>query len=153
MRLSELLKPEMILIKPACSSKDELVSKLVDRIYEKNGGFTYPREDVLKAIFIREKIGGTMLPSGLSIPHARLKDFDGFFLALGIPSEPLPYEGQHVRLMAVMVSSQSGGEYYLPTLAALTKLTREKEFLMRMHNAVNPKEVISIIKERDPELI
>jgi len=153
MRLSELLKPEMILIKPTCSSKDDLVSKLVDLIYDKNGGFTYPREDVLRAISLREKIGGTMLPSGLSIPHARLKDFDGFFVAMGIPAEPLPYEGHHVRLMAVMISSQSGGEYYLPTLAALTKLTREREFLTRLSNAENPEEIISIIKERDPELV
>lgn len=152
MVLSELLKCSLVLPKAACTSKDELISELVDLIYSSGCELPLTSREILKTIQMREVIGGTMLPSGLSIPHARLKDYSGFILAAGTPKESLIHQGIQLRLMTLMISSQSGGTLYLPVLAGVTKLSRDREYLYHLCNAETPEDFISIIKERDVEL-
>lgn len=149
MTLSELLAPDLILAKAVCASKDELISRLLDRIYGAGADIAIPRHDVLHAIQLREQIGGTLLPSGLSVPHARLRDFEGFIIAVGLPASPIPREDTPIRMMAVMISNQSGGLYYLPSLAALTKISRDSEYFSLLCGAETPESFISLIREKD----
>ena len=152
MTLSELLNPELILVKTASVSTNELISTLAEKIYETNPDFPVPREKLLDTIFKREQIGGTMFPSGLSVPHARLGNFEGFVLALGTSVEPILYQGFKLRLMALMISSQTGGQYYLPTVAALTKISRDNEYFSRLCEAEDKDDFIRILMERDQNL-
>jgi PTS system nitrogen regulatory IIA component len=152
MTLSELLKPELILPKILCSSKDDFIAKLLDCIYKTNKKFLYSQEEALTSIFKRELIGGTTFPSGLAVPHSRLGDFDGFVFALGTPLNPIFHEGIQIRLMVLMLSSQSGGLYYFPTVAALTKISMDSDYFSVLCEAESPEEFIKIIRERDLEL-
>jgi PTS system nitrogen regulatory IIA component len=153
MTLLELTKPELILINAPCASKDNLIITLIEQIY--SAGFKPPvlQDDLLQTILKREQIGGTLLPSGLSVPHARIGGFDGFILTFGMSKEPLFHEGTQIRLMALMVSSQSGGLFYLPTVAALTKISRDAAFLSNLCKAENAEEFISLLKEKDQLLM
>ena len=153
MTLVELIKPELVMTNVPCASKDDLISRIIENMYNMDARPSISQDMLLQAILKREQIGGTLLPSGLSIPHARLKDFDGFILALNTTKEPLFYEGTQIRLMALMVSSQSGGPYYLPTVALLTKISRDGEFLSRLCEAENAEAFISLINEKDQELV
>jgi len=152
MTLVELLKPEMILTNVPCTSKDDLIKSIVEKIYDSGMEPPVSQDVLLQAILKREQIGGTFLPSGLSVPHARLKDFEGFILALGTTREPLSHEGTPLHLMALMVSSQSGGPHYLPAVAALTKISRDAEFLSILARAENVEGFIGLMQERDQEL-
>jgi mannitol/fructose-specific phosphotransferase system IIA component (Ntr-type) len=153
MTLVDLLKPELVLTNTLCASKDDLISSLVEKIYRAGMGPPVSQDELLQAILKREQIGGTFLPSGLSVPHARLKDFDGFILALGTAKEPLFYEETQLHLMALMISSQSGGAYYLPAVAVLTKISRDAEFLSSLGGAENAEGFISLMREKDQELM
>jgi len=152
MTLTELLRPELVFPKTACASKDDLIDKLVGLICDIDREFPFSREDLLKNIHRREQIGGTLLPSGLSIPHARLKDFDGFIFAMATPAEPLFHEEQEIRLASMMITSQSGGPWYLTVLAALAKISKDEAFFSRLCGAENMENFVSILRERDQEL-
>ena len=152
MTLLDLLNPELVLPKTNCSSKDELITRLVEQVYNINQTFPLKREALLKTIDIREKIGGTLLPSGLSIPHARLENYDDFMIVVGTPKEALIQEGRPIRFMALMITSRSGSPYYLPALAGLTKISRDEEYFARLCGADDPKDFINILRERDPEI-
>ena len=152
MTLSELLESELVLLKTPCASKDELVRELVERVFSTGRELPLPKDDVLNTIIMREKIGGTTLPSGLSVPHVRLRGFEGFILALGIPKEPLLIEGIEVRMMAMMVTSQSGIPWYLPVLAGLTKISRDSGYFSRLCGAEDFNGFIGILRERDQDL-
>lgn len=152
MTLSELLERDLVLVKTSCTSKDELIIKLLDKVYSKGEKPPFSQDEILKKIQIREKIGGTVFPSGLSAPHARLLDYENFALAVGTPMEPLFHEGIQIHLMALMISSQSGGLYYLPALAGFTRISRDKEYFTRLCGAQNLECFYSILQERDPEL-
>lgn len=152
MTLSELLAPNLVLTKKACTSKDELIVMLVEHIYKTELPLPLSPKEMLKKIKIREEIGGTLFPSGLSVPHARLPNYDGFILALGMPAEPIFHQGIKIRLMALMITNQAGGLWYLPTLAYLTKLSRDTEYFSRLSGAENYDDVIEILRERNQEL-
>ena len=153
MTLTELLDSDLVLPKTPCASKDELISKMVDRIYSINKDFPIPQEEILKAIYLREKIGGTLLPSGLSVPHARQKEYEkDFIIALATPMQPIFHEGIQVRLMALMISNKTGGPHYLPTVTALTKISMDAEYLSRLCDAETPEDFIFILEEKDHEL-
>ena len=152
MTLTKLLKPELALVKIICASKDELIAKLVRHIHDTGWELPLKEEDLLKTINMREQIGGTLLPSGLSIPHARLENFEDFVLALAVPAKPLFHEGHKIRLAAMMITSQSGGPWYLPVLAALTRISRDEKYFSRLCGAENPGDFINILRERDTEL-
>ena len=152
MTLSELLKGELILPGFDCASKEELINKLVELVFAENQKLPINKHELLKTIHKREQIGGTLLPSGLSVPHARLQNYEGFILAIGVPKEPLKYEGQPLRLIAMMITSISGNPYYLPVLAALTKMSRDSEYFSRLIGAKNSEDFLNILRERDAEL-
>ena len=151
MTLSELLKSDLIHLKIKCASKNELISELLKQIYDIGQEPPFSYEEVLKKIHMREEIGGTLLPSGLSVPHARLKDYEGFVLALGIPSEPIFQDEIQIRMMSLMITSQSGGPYYLPTLANLTKMSRDGEYFSWLCGSVSREIFLSRLRERDIE--
>jgi mannitol/fructose-specific phosphotransferase system IIA component (Ntr-type) len=152
MTLSGLISPELVCLKVPAASKDKLINKLVSHTCRIDRCAPVPQEELLKTVFMREQIGGTLLPSGLSVPHARLRDFGGFILTLGVPGEALYHEGQAIRMMALMITSQSGTPWYLPVLAALTKISREETFFSPLLQAGSPEEFIRLIRERDLKL-
>jgi len=153
MTLTDLLKPELILTNAPCASKDDLIKGIVEKIYSAGMEPPVSRDALLQTISKREQIGGTFLPSGLSVPHAKLYDFDSFILALGTTKEPLFHEGTRLRLMALMISNQTGGLYYLPTVAALTKISRDGKFLSSLGEAENAEVFIELLKEKDQQVL
>ena len=149
MNLLELLKPELMIIKAGSTTKDELIAEIVERIYETYNDIPIPKEELLGSIDIREKIGGTTLPSGLAVPHSRLKDYDEIVIALATPAKSITNEGTKIRLMTLMLSSQSGGPYYLPAVAAFTKISRDEDYFSRLCESENRDAFIRILKERN----
>ena len=152
MTLSELLMPDLVVPGIACASKDELIRKLVQRVYGTDLELPLLQQDMQKTIYIRELIGGTLLPSGLSIPHARLRDFEGFIIALGTPADPLFHEGIQIRMMALMITSHSGVPWYLSVLAALTKISKDSEYFSRLCRVQDTENFFHVLRERDTEL-
>lgn len=149
MALRSLLNGNLILLNIKCSSKEELINKLLARVYEAGLEPPFPMDEVLKKISMREEIGGTLLPSGLSVPHARLGNYEDFVLAIGTPAEPIFQGGIQIHLMAMMISSQSGGPHYLPTLAELTKLSRDREYFLRLCSVAHNDDFVQMILDRD----
>ncbi|MDR0513237.1 MAG: PTS sugar transporter subunit IIA [Treponema sp.] len=152
MTLVELIKPDLVFTKAADTTKEDLIGKMVEGVY--NAGLELPvsRQSLLETIDTREQIGGTLLPSGLAIPHARIKGYEGFVFAVATPANPLYQAGQEIRLVALMVTSQSGGPWYLETLAALAKISRDEEYFTRLLAAQTPENFLSILKERNAPL-
>ncbi|MCL2472337.1 MAG: PTS sugar transporter subunit IIA, partial [Treponema sp.] len=91
-------------------------------------------------------------PSGLSIPHARLEEYDGFVIVLGTSKDALSQEGRRINLMALMITSKWGSPYYLPVLAELARISRDEEYFTRLCGAEKPADFFNILRERDREI-
>ncbi|GHV80094.1 hypothetical protein AGMMS49944_18850 [Spirochaetia bacterium] len=146
MKLSSLIHPDLVLLKRPGRTRDELLDEMIRELYRPGKRFPIPEKTLRDVIADRENLGGTLLPSGLAIPHARLEDFDDFIIVIGIPTSPIQAEGEPAtHMMALMLTSLSASTQYLNTLAALAKISQGPLF-PKLCGAVNPNAFIEILK-------
>jgi PTS system nitrogen regulatory IIA component len=155
MKLSSLIKPELVLIKKSCKNHDELCDELIAAIY-KSQKLPLPIAVVKKGIAERELLGGTVHSTGIAVPHARLENFDDFIIAIGILETPLeiaqPDRTVSIRMMMLLLTSHSSSLLYLNTLAAFAKISKETEYFTRLCNAANPSDFIDLLEEKNIEV-
>jgi PTS system nitrogen regulatory IIA component len=154
MKLSSLINPELVLLKRPCKTRDELLDELIRELYHGGQKVSIPENILRGAITDRENLGGTLLPTGLAIPHARLDGFDDFILAVGIPASPIQGTAQGeppVRMMVLMLTSMSSSTQYLNTLASLAKISQGPLF-STLCGAANQNAFIEILKDANIEI-
>jgi PTS system nitrogen regulatory IIA component len=155
MKLSSLLNPDLVLIKKPCKSKNELLNELIREIY-KTHRLSLPEEEVRQALLHREQLGGTAFPTGLITPHARLERFDDLLIAIGIPAEPIivPQNGEDItiRMMVLLLTSQTASSLYLNSLSAFVKFSRDSDFFGKLCGAANPHAFIQLFKDANIEV-
>jgi len=110
------------------STRDEAIEKLVDLLLEakqiKDARHFY------KAVLDREKIVSTGIGLGVAIPHAKLKEFDDFFIAIGIQKEKgldwNSLDNNPVRLIFLIGGPEKRQTDYLQLLSKLTSALKEE---------------------------
>jgi mannitol/fructose-specific phosphotransferase system IIA component (Ntr-type) len=152
MKLSSLLIPELVLFNKSCKTKDELIDELIREIYRTKQHIALSEQQVRAAILEREHLGGTLFPNGLATPHARFENFNDFLIVIGVPTEPVVYENNPIRMMVLMLTSQVASTIYLNTLSAFAKLSQDTGLFTRLCQSVNPQGFIQIIKDRAIEV-
>jgi mannitol/fructose-specific phosphotransferase system IIA component (Ntr-type) len=71
MKLSSLLKPELILLKQQYATHNELLEALIAELYRGRPQVDLSHEVVRQGVMNADALQGIMLPTGLSIPHAK----------------------------------------------------------------------------------
>lgn len=151
MKLSSLIVPELVLLKRRGETKDALIDELIREIYHTRQKISIPELVVRKAVYDRESLGGTVLPSGLAVPHARLEGFDDILIAVGVPALPPQHDNTPIRMMILILTSQSASTLYLNTLAAFTKISMAPSF-EKLREAANPQSFIQLLKDANIEV-
>jgi CBS domain-containing protein len=125
MKLSSLLKPELVLLKQQYKTHNELLDGLIAELYRDGQKTALSEDAVRKGIMNRETLQGTLLPTGLSIPHAKFEDLYESVIVIGVPESPMPTRGDSpVRMMALMLSPTTNTTRHLNILAAFGKLSK-----------------------------
>jgi nitrogen PTS system EIIA component len=146
MKLSNLLDPRLILLDREVSSIDEAIATGV-AVFSDQQLHSLRREDVLSKVRERQALGGTIFPSGIAIPHARLTGFDDILIAAIRPKTPVPVEGQQaVRLIWLVLTSQAASSTYLKVLANLVKLSRDDSAMQLLAHAESGSRFIDVVE-------
>jgi CBS domain-containing protein len=129
MKLSSLLKPEFILLKQQCKTHNELLDTLIAELYRDGQKIELPEDIVRKGIMNRVTLQGILLPTGLSIPHAKFDDLHECVIVIGVPESPMPTRGDTpLRMMTLMLSPTTNSTQYLNVLAAFSKISKGELF-------------------------
>jgi len=102
-----------------------------------------------KEIFKREKLMSTGIGYGIAIPHARHKTVKDFVIALGRKKQGLEYESiddKPVQLIFMIGASDNQDKDYIKVLSRLVLRLKNPEFVEKVLNAENSKEIYQIIK-------
>lgn len=93
--------------------------------------------ELLEAIFQRERLMSTGIGLGIAVPHIRLEDISEVIVALGVSKEPIEdYEsldGNHVHFISMIIASSDQHNEYIRLLADITsvlKKERTREMLL-----------------------
>lgn len=129
-------------------NRNEAISKLADCLVscynlEEN------KDEFLQAVLEREKIASTGIGVGVAIPHAKLPDFDDFFVAIGILKTGINWNSMDnvdVRLIFLIAGPDDKQCDYLNLLSQLTLVLRDEEIRKKLLNYTNPKQIIETFK-------
>ena len=129
-------------------TREELMGGLVNLLEEQ--GKLQDKESFQKALLDREKIISTGIGMGVAIPHAKLPNYDSFFIAIGI--QPKGIEWQSLDDLPVQLIFMIGGPdnmqtRYLQVLSQLTSVIKDEELRKEIIKASSPEEVFSLFEK------
>ena len=146
MHLSDLLDRRFILFLDA-TSRDEAIHELINKL-DVEGAL--PDANAFRsAIQHREGLVSTGIGSGVAVPHARMKGYDEFFIAVGIQrSQGLDWNALDqvpVRLVFLIGGPDDQQVEYLQLLSSLTHTIKDPELRRQLLQATKPEEVIDLL--------
>lgn len=136
-------------------TRDQCLEHLSNILHEQ--GKVKDKKAFFQAILQREQIVSTGIGMGVAIPHAKMPDYENFFIAVGIQS----YQGidwQSLDELPVHLVFMIGGpanqqSEYLMILSALTKIIRNPKLRAELTHITNPHQIIKCITEEEKKLL
>jgi PTS system nitrogen regulatory IIA component len=153
MQLASLIIPNLVFLRRNYGSKDEIIDSLVRELFRsKRYKINYTAEEVKNAVYERESLGGTLFPTGLCVPHARLENFDDILILVCIPADPVFCENTGIRILVLVLTGHETSTIYLNTLSAFVRISLDKDFFERLLSSPSPPVFIQLLKERNIEV-
>jgi len=146
MKLGSLIDKDFILAGDAFSTVDEAVKHLVD-LFARKKKLPVSAEETMKIIKEREKLGGTVFPTGIAFPHGRIEKFDDLLIGVWIPPKTILSEDKEVKALFFSITSKAGSPLYLPVLAALSRFSQDSEAFGKLVSASTRTEIKSILDD------
>ena len=151
MKILDVLPKDAILADLKAQDKKGILEELVEpisRLKEVN------REELVRVLMERERLGSTGIGSGIGIPHGKLKDLDGLVLGFGLSRKGVDFESMDNRpthIFFLLVTPENSTGLHLKLLARISKLLKHEPFRERLLKAADREEIYAIIKEEDAE--
>jgi mannitol/fructose-specific phosphotransferase system IIA component (Ntr-type) len=149
-QLTELLSPERIKIPLVSSTKDEILSELVE-VVGRNANVRDLAE-VLRAVREREEVLSTGIGSGVAIPHGKSGGIGELALVAGVRPTGVDFEaldGKPVTLFFLLVGPDSAAGQHVKALSRISRLLRRDSFRVRLMEASSADEFYAIIAEAE----
>jgi PTS system nitrogen regulatory IIA component len=146
MLLSNLLELNFIHLKSDMSSKAEVIQHLLHH-FQKSSPVAFNLDAVRGAVERREALGGTVFPTGIAVPHARLEGFEDLLIGVCVPRQPIALEGVAVRMVVLILTSKVASPIYLTALAALLKMSQDKPLFEKLLGAHSAHEFVAAVEQ------
>ena len=152
MRLSELIRGDLVKVDLEATNKWEAIEELVDLLISAHEIPLAHRQPVIEAIFERERELSTGLEHGLAVPHGRTACVDQTITALGISREGIPFEtldDRPARAVILLVLPKETPQRHVRTLACIAGLGCNADVRERIYRAPTVEHVMELIGEAD----
>jgi len=126
MLLQEIFRPDDVLLGLEPGDKWEAIRSLMERLVEAGRVPEERSEELLEAVFERERSMSTGMERGLAIPHAAVEGIDGLAAALGIVTDDDGLEfssidGAPTRLVILLLIPREQKLLHIRTLADVAR--------------------------------
>ena len=145
-KISKYLDAELIASFDA-KTRDEALKVLIEKLDA--AGKLKNKQAFFNAIMDREKIVSTGIGMGVAIPHAKLADYDDFFIAIGILQKGVDWNAlDHapVRLIFMIGGPDDKQTEYLQILSSLTLAIKDEERRKKILTLNSPDGIINQFK-------
>lgn len=143
MRISDYLDSRLIHFLDV-DTRDQAISQLIG-ILEKEVDLP-EKQKFTKAIFHREGLVSTGIGMGIAVPHAKLQEFEDFFIVVGIQQKKgldwNSLDKAPVRLIFLIGGPEDRQTEYLQILSLLTSAIRDVELRKQLLNAKTKEQVL-----------
>lgn len=153
MNIAHILNPEAIVADLQGTGKKEVLAELTDALLRVDSGLD--RENVLKVLMERERLGSTGIGDGVAIPHGKLKDLDQLRISFGLSRQGVDFDsmdGKPANLFFLLIAPEESVGIHLKTLARISKLLKNTSVRERLLAATDRDEIHRIIAEEEDQL-
>lgn len=145
MRISDYLDSRLIVFLDV-DTRDEAIDALIDLLDDAD--HLPDKTAFRKAIFDREALVSTGIGMGVAVPHAKLKEFANFFIAVGVQqTKGLDWNALDkapIRLIFMIAGPDHKQTEYLQILSLLTSAIRDIELRKKLLNAQSPEQALAV---------
>ena len=146
MKITDLLSTSAIKINGTATSKEDLISKMVDLM--DNNGNIIDKEKYKKVVLEREKEGTTGIGEGIAIPHGKTDAISKPGLAAMVIPNGVDFDsldGQPAKLIFLIAAPDTKDNVHLDVLSRLSTLLMDTEFRKSLMEAKTPEEFLRCI--------
>lgn len=146
MKITDLLSESAIQLNGVASSKEEVISKMVDLMA--NNGNIINKEEYKRVVMEREKEGTTGIGEGIAIPHGKTEAVSRPGLSAMVVPDGVNFDsldGQPVKLLFLIAAPNTKDNVHLDVLSRLSTLLMDTEFREALLNAKTPEEFLMCI--------
>jgi nitrogen PTS system EIIA component len=151
MKILDVLQKDGILADLKSRDKKGILEELATPLA---GIAKIPRDNLVKVLMERERLGSTGIGGGIGIPHGKLKNLDSLALGFGLSKKGVDFEsmdGRPTHIFFLLVTPESSTGLHLKLLARISRLLKNDIFKEKLMNAGNRDEIYEAIKEKDEE--
>jgi mannitol/fructose-specific phosphotransferase system IIA component (Ntr-type) len=147
-RLSEQLRPELVLLAPDVEHRDDLFRMFGDVL--ERAGLVPSGDDVVVRLMDREAVLSTGIGGGVAVPHAQVPGLGRLVMAVSIHPDGIDYpalDDLPVRLVFCLLGDSTTAADHLAGLARLARLARREEILEALISAPGGREFLDTLAE------
>ena len=143
MKITDLLSESAIQLNGVASSKEEVISKMVDLMA--NNGNIINKEEYKRVVMEREKEGTTGIGEGIAIPHGKTEAVSRPGLSAMVVPDGVNFDsldGQPVKLLFLIAAPDTKENIHLEVLSRLSTLLMDENFRKKLINAKTKDNII-----------
>jgi len=153
MKIVDLLHPAAIAADIEATGKNETLAELTDVMMKVANGLD--RDEVIRVLQERERLGSTGIGEGVAIPHGKLKDIKKLLISFGRSRRGVDFDsmdGKPAHLFFLLIAPEESVGVHLKTLARISKLLKNPAVRRRLLDAAGSEEIYRIISEEEEKL-
>lgn len=153
MKIVDLLQPAAIAADIEATGKNEALAELTDVMMKVANGLD--RDEVIRVLQERERLGSTGIGEGVAIPHGKLKDIKKLLISFGRSRRGVDFDsmdGKPAHLFFLLIAPEESVGIHLKTLARISKLLKNPAVRRRLLDAAGSEEIYRIISEEEEKL-
>jgi len=152
-KIAEMLDPAAIVAELQGTGKKDVLAELTEALVTANPALN--RDEVIRVLLERERLGSTGIGDGVAIPHGKLKHLDRQLIAFGLSSKGIEFDamdGKPARLFFLLIAPEDAVGIHLKTLARISKLLKAPLVRERLLSARDRQQIHGIIMEEEENL-
>lgn len=153
MKIVDLLNPAAIVADLKASDKVTALEELADAVVDVESDLD--RNEILRVLQERERLGSTGIGEGVAIPHGKLKEIDRLLISFGRSTSGVEFDsmdGKPAKLFFLLLAPEESVGVHLKTLARISKLLKSPGVRRRLLDATGEEDIYRIIGEEEEKL-
>ena len=112
------------------------------------------RDEIIRVLMERERLGSTGIGGGIGIPHGKLKELQTLALGFGLSRAGVDFEsmdGKPTHIFFLLLTPENSTGLHLKVLARISRILKNDLFKEKLMTASNAEEIHAIIREEDED--
>ena len=150
MKITDLLKPQSILLNASPTNKADAIYTLGD-LMDKGGNLS-DKAEYLEAVFAREESGSTGLGDGIATPHAKSAGVKEAGLAAMVVPNGVDFDaldGQSSRLFFMIAAPEGAADTHVEVLSKLATMVIDPDFKNALIQAATVDRFLELITAKE----